>query len=354
MTRASGLGWVLFAFAALPACGPTRPPAIDVAPAITAQEAVHAPELAAGVQALAAGEYESARVSFAAAARSNPRDDVALWDLGQACEKLGDGVAAANAYRAELALKPDADRAAAALAGLYAAEGHIDDALAIAARGLASHPSSAPLHAAMGNALAIRGDQDAAIAQLVQALEIEPTNAMLHYTLATWLNRWQVRGAGPHLDAAAALIHDDYPMTVSIGHEYRLAGDFAACVRTLDAAVKTRDRGEPRTERALCKLGLHDDAGALADLQAAVATEPTYAQGHFFLAGRLAGTKKFKEAAAEYKAYLELAPDGSLGDQAKERLKLAEDAAALTVAGVAPPAPKGSRAAHAVRAATTR
>jgi tetratricopeptide (TPR) repeat protein len=253
---------------------------------------------------------------------------MALWDLGQACEKLGDGAAALAAYRAELEVEPDADQATAEIADLYVVDGRVDDALAIATRGLARRPGSAALHAALGHALATRGDRDAAMKQFEQSIQIEPTSAMRHFTFAVWLNKWHVRGAAFYLDRALALVHDDYPMTVSIGHEYRLAGVFDSCVSTFDAAIKSKDRGEPRTERALCKLGLRDEAGAFADLKGAVAAEPTYPQAHFFLAGRLAVAKRYREAAAEYQAYLQLAPDGSLADQATRRLRAAQDAAA--------------------------
>jgi len=181
--------------------------------------------------------------------------------------------------------------------------------------------------AAMGLALATRGDKDPAIQQFNQAIQITPGDPMLSYTYAVWLNKWHVRGAAPLLDAALPLVKNDFPMMVSIGHEYRLAGEFDSCVRTFDAAVKTRDGGEVRTERALCKLGLKDEAGTLADLKSAVTTEPGYAQAHFFLAGRLASTKHFKDAVLEYGTYLQLAPNGSLADQASERLKAAQDAA---------------------------
>ena len=103
-------------------------------------------------------------------------------------------------------------------------------------------------------------------------------------------------------------------MIASIGHEYRMAGEFDSCVKTFDHAVAMKDGGEVRTERALCKLGLKDDKGTLADLQAAVDKEPTYAPAHYYLGGRLAMSKHFKEAAAEYGKYLELAPDGSLAE----------------------------------------
>ena len=116
-------------------------------------------------------------------------------------------------------------------------------------------PATASQHAARANALAERGDQDDAIKEYEQAIALEPGNPAPHFALAVWLDRWHQRGAAPHLDAALALVHDDYPMTVAIGHEYRIAGEFGSCVSTFDTAIKSQDSGEARTERALCSWG---------------------------------------------------------------------------------------------------
>src|SRR5262249_52008204 len=154
-----------------------------------------------------------------------------------------------------------------------------------------------------------------------------PKDAMVHLTFAHWLNTWKVRGAAPHLDTARDLVGEDLPMLASIGHEYRMASEFDSCVKTFDRAVSIKDGGEVRTERALCRHGLKDEKGMLADLQAAVAAEPSYAQAHYYLAGRLAADKNYKEAAAEYAKCLQLAPNGSLAKAAAEKLKMAQDAA---------------------------
>src|SRR5579864_3650450 len=116
-------------------------------------------------------------------------------------------------------------------------------------------------------------------------------------------------------------------MIASIGHEYRMAGEFDACVKTFEKAIALKDGGEVRTGRALCRVGLKDEKGALDDLQAAVTKEPTYPTAHYYFGTRLAIAKRFKEAAAEYAKYLELAPTGSLAKPATERLKAAQDAA---------------------------
>jgi tetratricopeptide (TPR) repeat protein len=319
------------------ACGGAAPPAqtggaggapavAGDSPAASAPEPPPTADLMTGIRAFDAGNYADARKAFEAAAKNNPNDYEALYNLGMACEKLGDLPAAESAYKAALAVKPDLDSAAAALSALSLDAGRNDEALAVARTGLARHPGSASLHENMGIALAAKGDQDDATKEFSQALQLTPNEAMFHLTFAHWLNVWKVRGAAPHLDAARDLVKDDYGMTVSIGYEYRMAGEFDSCVKTFDHLVATKDGGEVRTDRALCRLGLKDEKGALADLQAAVDKEPTYATGHYYLGGRLAMSKKYKEAAAEYGKYLELSPNGSLAKPAADRMKAAQEA----------------------------
>jgi Tfp pilus assembly protein PilF len=315
-----------------PAQGPastTQPPSPSsgaAAEAPSGPEPAPSAELAAGIKAFDAGKYPEARSSFEAASKKNPSNYEALYNLGMACEKVGDKPAAEAAYKAALAAKPDLEAAEAGLSALYVDEGRADEALAVARAGLAKHPGSATLHENMGVALAVRGDEDNATKEFAQAVQTRPGDAMLHLTFAHWLNVWKVRGAAPHLDAARDLAKDDYGMMAAIALEYRLAGEFDSCIKTYDRAIGMKDGGEVRTGRALCKLGLKDDKGTLDDLEAAVGKEPSYAPAHYYLAGRLAVSKHFKEAAAEYGKYLQLEPNGSLAAKATEKQKAAEDA----------------------------
>lgn len=289
-------------------------------------EPAASPELLAGIKAFDAGNYAEARSSFQAAVKKNSNDYEALYNLGMTCEKLQDKQGAEQAYKSALAVKPDLDTAATELSALYMDLGRTEDALAVARAGLARHPGSGPLHENLGVAMAARGDQDGALKEFEQALQITPTEPMYHLTVAHWLNVWHMKGATPHLDAARDLVKDDYAMTASVGFEYRMAGEFESCVKTFDRAVAIKDGGEVRTERALCKHGLQDEKGMLDDLQTATSKDPNYAPAHYYLGGRLAAEKRFKEAAAEYSKYLALAPNGSLAKLATEKLKAVQDA----------------------------
>jgi tetratricopeptide (TPR) repeat protein len=290
-------------------------------------DAPRSPEGDAGANAFQAGKFDEARASFEAATKKNPKDFASFYNLGQTCEKLGDRDGAEKSYKAALAIRPELELAAASLSSLYVDEGKLDDSLAVAKQALAKHPGSGPLHESLGLALAAQGQQDLAAKEFSQAIQISPQDPMFHYNFAHWLNAWKVRGAVPHLDTAAGIVKDDYAMLDGIGHEYRMAGEFDSCVKTFDRAVHLKDGGEVRTERGLCQLGKKDEKAAFEDFKAAVDVEPTYATGHYYFAGRLAIMKKFKEAAAEYGKYLELAPDGSVAKQAAEKKKAAEELA---------------------------
>jgi tetratricopeptide (TPR) repeat protein len=320
---------------------PTGAPPPDTSSLPSGPEPAPSAEMMAGTKAFEAGSYADARKSFEAATKKDPRNYEAFFNLGQACEKLADKLAAEAAYKAAVAIKPDFDTAAVALSSLYIDAGRIDDALAVGKAGLAKHPGSAALHENLGIALASRGDQDPATQELEAAIKLAPAEAEYHLALAHWLNAWHVRGAVPHLDAIRDTTKD-YRLLASIGFEYRMAGEFETCIKVFDRAVAMKDGGEVRTQRALCKLGVaaklgvKDDKGALDDLQAAVAKEPGYAQGHYYLAGRLAFAHRFQEAAAEYAKYLELAPNGSLAKIASEKMKLAQEAAVKDKGGPPP------------------
>src|SRR5580658_8178789 len=89
---------------------PEQRPVDSAAPAAELPSGPEPPpsqELAAGIKAFDAANYPEARSSFEAAAKKNPNNYEALYDLGMTCEKLADKPAAEAAYKAALVVKPD-------------------------------------------------------------------------------------------------------------------------------------------------------------------------------------------------------------------------------------------------------
>ena len=94
--------------------------------------------------------------------KKNPGDYEALFNLGpglrEARRHAGGRGGVQGGARREAGSRAPRPR----LSALYIDAGRIDDALAVAAAGLAKHPGSAPLHENLGIALAAHGDQDGA------------------------------------------------------------------------------------------------------------------------------------------------------------------------------------------------
>ena len=111
---------------------------------------------------------------------------------------------------------------------------------------------------------------------------------------------------------------------VGIGDELHLAKAFPPCVAVMDKAVALKDAAELRTERAACKIGLQDDAGAVIDLKAAAASDPSYAPAHYYLGNELAKGGDFAAAITAYQTFLKLEPNGPLAKAVTEKIRLAK------------------------------
>ena len=282
------------------------------------------PDIAHGTQSIEAGEYADAKTSFEAALKKNPKQNGAdaHYYLGVVAEKQKDKTTAEKEYKTALTLRPDFINPSENLGALYIDAQRWDDALAVTKPAEAKHAQEAPLHLNMAIILAGKGDQPGSDGEFKQAVTLTPGDPMFLLTYAHWLGAWkQPDAAVEKLRAARPLAKDDVGMLAAIGHEMHVVGAFADCVPTFDRAIQIKDAAELRTERAACKLGAKDEAGAMTDLQAAVKEDASYAPAHFYLAGRYAKAKKTKEAIAEYEAFLKLDPNSPIAAKAREHLK---------------------------------
>jgi tetratricopeptide (TPR) repeat protein len=282
-------------------------------------------EVDQGMKAFESGDLVTAQKSFEAAIAKNPKNYIAIFNLGQTHEKAGRKAEAENAYKRALDVKPDLVEAAVQLAALYldAAPPRLDDTIALCRGVIARSPQAPALHNDLAIALASKGvDQDTAIQEFTTAVSQNPKEPMFHLSFAQWLNAWKIKGAVPHLDAARELApKDDIAMLASIGHEYRMAAAFTECVAHYDKLIAKKETGEFLTERALCKRGLKQDDAALADLKQA-ASKNDYPAAHVYYGLRLQANKKYKEAIAEF---LKSSPDSPGAKDVQAHLQEAKD-----------------------------
>jgi Flp pilus assembly protein TadD len=285
-------------------------------------------EVDKGIALFKSGKFAEARTLFESAAKKNGKDFYALYNLGLACDQLGDKGCSENAYKNALAVRSDYEEASVNYAALLVEAGRFDEALAVSRAALAKHAQNASLHNDVALALAGKGDQEGAFQEFQKSVDLAPNEPSFHISFAQFLTATKQKGAAAHLDAAMQFAKGDVGVIMSIGHEYRMAGMFTECVQAFDKAIAIKDGGEARTDRALCKHGLKDDKAMLADLKTAVQKEPSYAPGHYYLGGAYGANKQFTEAAAEYEQYLKLEPNGSLAQAASRKLEMARQAAA--------------------------
>jgi tetratricopeptide (TPR) repeat protein len=343
--KSTGFAWSIIVVAAVSACGGSKkepatatsaPTSSASAPAQSATTRPDMPssattagpvsdEVTKGIKALDAGDLVAAKAYFDAALRKNARDVDALYYLGYTAEKSGDKMAAAKAYKDALKVRGDYEGAAVNLTGLMDEAQQYDDAAIVAQKALNRHPDNASLHLNLGIALAGKADQPGATKEFDQAVSLSGNDPMFHLVYGHWLGAWKLQDAArTQLRAARPLAADNVGVLAAIGHELHLIHDFDDCVPTFDKAIAIKDAAELRTERAACKIGANDTAGALADLQSAVATDANYAPAHYYLGGELARGGQFKQAVAEYQAFLKLEPNGPLAKAANDKIRLAK------------------------------
>jgi len=293
-------------------------PSAEVAPASS-------PDTARGISALQAGDFATAKSAFEAAIAKNGNDADAHHYLGVTLEKNNDKAGAEREYKAALALKPSLVEAAVNLAAIYVEAQKWDAAIGLL-RPLTRSADSAEVEMNLALALSGKNDQQGAGRAFDAAVKAAPTDAMLLYTYGHTLAGWgQNDAAVAKLKAARDAASGQAELLGSIGHDLLLLRAVTDCIATFDKAIAVKDGAQYRTDRALCKLGAKDDAGATADLEAAVQADAKYALGHFWLGTRRMAAQRWADAAKELDAYLKLDPNGPHAKSAREALAVAKN-----------------------------
>ncbi len=301
----------------------TPPPAPAATGAAGALSHPPSADVQRGIRALDAGDLAGAKSAFAAAETKDANDADAAYFSGVVADRGHDSKAAEAHFRRALTLSPGHAAATADLSAIETEDGRNEDAAALCRVAIAKHPEDSVLHLNLAVALAKKGDAGAATSEFEAAIKGDGQQPMYFLTYGHWLMTWKKpEDARTKLQAAHKLAAGDVGMLAGVAHEMLQLQDFSSCVTTLDEAITLQDAGELRMERAFCKAGAKDDAGARADLEAAVKNDPSFAPAHFLLATHLAKAGESARAIAEYQTYVKLAPDTPNAKVAKERMKL--------------------------------
>ncbi len=319
-------GWAALAcgasFMALTACGGSQPEAKSPDPVELLGSSDEGAATASsdtvrkGMNALEAGDYEAARDILAQARAEQPSDPQAAFYYGVALEGVGDVSGAMAAYRDALTLEPKLTEASQNLSAALVDEGDARGALEAADAGLEHRPEDPGLLANRALALEALGS-DEALAAYAKALT-KSNDAGLRYNYASALQ------AAERRDEAIAQLKqiptDDPEFAAAVATTFYQLKSFADCVQVLDKAIAKNPSADLHVRRGACRQGAEDKAGALADYQAAVKLDGSFAAARYYLGRFLAGEGKKAEARAALEKAVELGAGSPIAASAKKAL----------------------------------
>jgi tetratricopeptide (TPR) repeat protein len=286
------------------------------------------PEVLSAEALLADGRPREAREALTSVVRAHPEDLRALLDLGLAHEMLDQLDEAEAAYRAALdhgaGSTPQSAELLNNLGALLRDTERLEEALTMLRRAVALRPGFASAQLNLGLALEDAGDEVGAMEAYRRVIEIaegEPTSRINLGLLL--LGQGQTAQALVELRRALPLAEERADLA-ALGSGLRRAGDPAMAIRALSAAIDAEDTPAPpglRAELALAHFAAEHRDEAESMLRALIASEPDFATAHYLLANALAAREAWREAAAEYEAFLRADPRAPEAAEARRRLE---------------------------------
>ncbi len=283
-------------------------------------ESAGSSELNRAVAAIREGDFAGARGTLAELTQQNPNDASAQFYYGVALHNLNETDAAIAAYEKALSLDPELGEAWVNLSAVQLDVGRPQEALAVVERGLAAQPNNGELLYNRALALQALERPKEAVPAFAQALEANPDNAELKYHYAEALA--QSGDAAKARSLLESLVSSSNQIEV-LASSGRLLGGlkaFDACVAALNKALGIERSSELYVQRGLCKHGLKDEAGTLADFESAVKQDPTFAPAYYYLGMHQKSQGKKAKAKQSLTKAAELAGDSGVGKAAKKAL----------------------------------
>ena len=288
-----------------------------------AEESPAAPKSSAfsgGVDAISAGDFETARGVFEKIVAEQPGNAKAHFYLGVAEQNLGQADNAIASYEKALALDPKLLEASVNLTAALLDAGDAARAAPIIERALASDPKHPGLLYNRALAAIMLGKKPEAAKAYREALAADPTNVEIKYGYAEALVAAGAAGeARTQLGELAQ--SDDVAVLASSARLYGRLEDFDACIKALDKALGKQPSAELLVARGLCQHGKKDDTAAYQDFKRAVDKDGSYAPAHYYAGMHLKEHGKKKEARAELARAAELGGDSGVGKAAKRALE---------------------------------
>jgi Tfp pilus assembly protein PilF len=312
--------WSLIALFALACASPPPAQAPDEPPSLEDEETLDAGSGSqAGVDAIAAGDFQKAREIFAKLTADQPSNARAHFYLGVAQQNLGQGAPAVASYEKALELDPKLTEASVNLTAALLDAGDAARATPVIERALASDPGHPGLLYNRALAASMLGKKTEAVRAYREALAADPTNAEIKYGYAEALV-----AAGSKSEAQTQLSEltrsDDVAVLASSARLLGALEDFDGCIQALNKAIEREASAELFVARGLCQHAKKDDSAAFQDFQRGIQKDARYAPAHYYAGMDLKQRGKKAEARAALGRAAELGGDSGVGKAAKRAL----------------------------------
>ena len=203
------------------------------------------------IEYIKAEKYQKAQAILIREVALAPEDPQVAYYLGVAKEKLGDPTSAMKYYRKAIELQPKLIEASANLSSLARDKGEFTEALAVVDAALELVPRDPSLLTTRAYALDEMRSAEAIVA-FEAALKASSQDMELRFYYAQALYLAERPEEAKAELAKVSTDEEQVPLTNIVALYSRL-GDFAGCIRVLDASIQTTPGVEAFIHRAECK-----------------------------------------------------------------------------------------------------
>lgn len=310
------------------ACGGSAPPPEEPPPAFDDEETdsgggsvakASSSAVQEGIDAIQAEDFAKAKEILLAAHEKDPKDPQAAFYLGVAQENTEDVDGAVASYKKALENDPKLTEASVNLSAVLLDREDYAGSLEVAEAGLKGASKHPHLLTNKAIALAALGKAAEAFDAYKAAVAVSPDNLELRYEYAQLLVQDGQKDAATE-ELRHVIQSPDPAVAGAAANLLGKVGAFAECIAGLDKALKAKPNPDLYVRRGACRHGMSDEAGALADYQAAIAADDKFAPGHYYLGRHYLATGKKKEAKTHLAKAVELGAGTPLEAAAKKVL----------------------------------
>jgi Flp pilus assembly protein TadD len=257
-----------------------------------------------GMDAIQAQDFATAKAVLTEAQAANPTDPQAAYYLGVAHEGLGELEAAQTQYEKAIELDPGLIEAAINLSGVLIDTGQGEAAVKVVEAALEKAPADKKLLTNHALALEAAGDTAGAVTAYGKAVEAVPDDVQLR---TAYVQLLAAEGSADEAKAQIAKLGGvkDPALARALAQVELKLGMLDECVSLLDGAIASHATPDLHLSRATCKYAKKDMTGAEKDYRSAIALDPNFAPGYFYLGVLLEKQGKKAEAKKAFQKVVE-------------------------------------------------